>query len=111
MKKDKQKIGMVGYRPNLLESMKINYIGEVFNLNNTTVLRELIYGHWTLDDMNAIAHKVDPEFSGSSLVYMLRAYNQNKSIDGIILGGKKLYRKEILGVDEPDEWEILQDKK
>ena len=109
MKRTEQKIGMVGYRPTLLESMKINYIGAVFNLNNTAVLRELIYGHWTLDDLNAIAHKVDPEFSGSSLVYVRKAYNQNKSIDGVVKGGEKFYRKEILGIDEPDVCDFIQD--
>ena len=49
MNKTELTIGMIGYRPTMLESMKISFIGEVFDLTNCAVMRELIYGHWTLD--------------------------------------------------------------
>lgn len=98
----------------MLESMKISYIGGVFDLNSCAVLRELMTGHWTLDELHAIARKTSPNHMGATLPYLKKAYDTNKSIDAIVIDGHREYAKDILGMTEPEEiseWEFITDQK
>jgi hypothetical protein len=110
MNKTKQTISMIGYRPTYLESMKIKYIGQVFDLTNCSVVREVMAGHWTLDELHSIARQVRPEQYGATLPYLRKTYDTKKSIDRIVREGNSLYSKTMLGIDEPEEpttWEII----
>jgi hypothetical protein len=111
MKNNEQTIRMIGYRPTLLESMKISYISEVFDLNSCELLRELITWHWTLDELNAIAHKINPNQRSTILPYLKRVYSHKKSIEDIIKDGERLYSIEMLGIDESGDWEFINDQK
>lgn len=46
---------MIGYRPTLLEQMKINYIAVVFGLTACGVIRELMNSHYTIDQFHQMA--------------------------------------------------------
>jgi hypothetical protein len=107
MKKTEQTIGMIRYRPTILESMKISYIAEVFGLNNCNVLRELMTGHWTLDELHAIAHKTSPEYYGFTLPYLKKAFDPVKSIDAIVKDGVDLGDFEQLS--ENDQFNDVRD--
>jgi hypothetical protein len=103
MKRNEKKIVMIGYRPTKLESMKISHIGKIFNLKSCGVIRELLTGHWTLDELNSLAHKTSPNDYGATLSYLKKVYAPNKSIDDIVRDGDRLYAKEMLGIDESEE--------
>src|SRR5512145_206030 len=110
MTKKEQSIAMIGYRPSMLESMKISLIGEVFDLNSCAVLREIMTGHWTLDELHAIARKSNPVHMGAILPYLKEAYDMKKNADEIVKDGNRAYAKDILGIDEPEEfteWEFI----
>lgn len=114
MNKTELTIGMIGYRPTMLESMKISFIGEVFDLTNCAVMRELIYGHWTLDELHALARRTNRDYKGLTLPYLKKAFDPGKSVEKILTDGNKLYRHEILGIDEHEEltiWEFIPDNK
>ena len=102
---------MIGYRPTKLESMKISYIGTIFELNNCAVIREILNQHWTLDELNSLAHKTSPNDYGATLPYLKKVYAPNKSIDDIVRDGDRLYAKEMHGIDESNECELLNDEK
>ena len=105
MKAIEQSIGMLGYRPTLLGSMKISYIVEVFGLNNCAVIREILRGHRTLDELHSLARKTSPDRHGVTLPYLAKAFAPNKSIEIIIKDGDRLYTKGILGISEIDDQE------
>ncbi len=114
MNKAEQKISMIGYRPKLLESIKISFIGSVFELNNCAVMREILTEHWTLDELYAIAQNTTLENCGAVLPYLKSAYNPCKSIVRIVKEGTRMYSKDIYGIDETDEettWEFIPDNK
>lgn len=108
MKKSKK---MIGFRPTMLESKKITHIARVFDLNYCSVLRELMTGRWTLDELYAIARKTDPGHYGLTLPYLKKTYDPIKSIDTILKDGERLYVQDMLGIKEQDEWEFIKDKK
>ena len=111
MKRNERKIGMIGYRPTILEKMRISYIGKIFDLNSCAVLRELLTGHWTLDELHTIARKTSPDLYGATLPYLKKVNAPGKSIDDIVRDGDRLYAKEMLGINEPGEWELIEDEK
>ena len=114
MNKTELTIGMIGYRPTMLESMKISFIGEVFDLTNCAVMRELIYGHWTLDELHALARRTNRDYKGLTLPYLKKAFDPKKSVEKILIDGNRLYRYEILAFDEhedPTVWEFIPDNK
>ena len=61
MNKTKSKIGRIGYTPTKMESDLIIDISNVFHLSYCDVLRLVLKGHWTLDEMNTFAHNVRPK--------------------------------------------------
>jgi len=114
MNKTELTIGMIGYRPTMLESMKITFIGEVFGLTYCAVMRELIYGHWTLDELHALARQTNRDLDGITLPFLRKAFDPGISTEKVINDGIRLYNKEILGIEEPDEprfWEFIPDNK
>jgi len=111
MKRNEKRIDMIGFRPSLLESLKIAYIGKIFDLNRCAVLRELLNGHWTLDELHALAHKTSPDIYGATLPYLKKVYAHGKGIDDIVRDGDRLYAKEMLGINEPEDWEFINDEK
>jgi hypothetical protein len=114
MNKTELTIGMIGYRPTMLESMKISFIGEVFGLTNCAVMRELIYGHWTLDELHALARRTCRDHKGLTLPFLKKAFDPKKSVEKILRDANRLYRSEILGFDEHEEpiiWEFIPDNK
>jgi|GEM_PF-1265384 len=114
MKETEQKISMISFRPTLLESIKISFIGEAFDLNNCSVLRELLTGYWTLDDLYAIARNPNSEQYGAELPYLKSAYYPSKSIERIVKEGTRMYSKDMLGIIETEEetiWEFIPDNK
>ena len=111
MIRNEKEILMIGYRPTKLEWMKISYICKIFELNNCAVIREILNQHWTLDELNSLAHKTSPNNYGATLPYLKKVYAQDKSIEDIVRDGDKLYAKEMLGIDESEEWELLNNKK
>ncbi len=111
MKRTEKTISMIGYRPTMLESMKISYISEIFGLNSCAVLRELLTGHWTLDELHALARKTSPNLHSTILTYLKKVYAPNKSIDDIVRDGERLHAKEMLGINEHEEREFISDAK
>ena len=112
MNKTELTIGMIGYRPTMLESMKISFIGEAFDLTNCAVMRELIYGHWTLDELHALARRTNRDYKGLPLPFLKRAFDPKKSVEKILKDGNRLYRFDILGLEEHEEptmWEFIPD--
>jgi len=75
MNKTELTISIIGYRPTMLKSMKISFIGEVFDLTNCAVMRELIYGHWTLDELHALARKTNRDLDGITLPFLRKAFD------------------------------------
>ena len=110
MKRNENRIGMIGYRPTILEKMKISYIGKIFDLNSCGVLRELLTGHLTLDELHALARKTSPDLYGVTLPYLKKVYAPGKGIDDIVRDGDRLYAKEMLGINEPEDWESINDE-
>jgi hypothetical protein len=108
MKTNEKSNGMIGFRPSLLESMKISYIGATFHLNRGEVLRELMNGEWTLDKLHAIAHKTSSEQHGATLPYLRKAYNPKKSINKIVKDGNRMYTKNTLGIVETEKSTICE---
>jgi len=102
---------MIGYRPTVLESKKISHIARVFDLKNCSVLRELMTGRWTLDELFAIARKTSPGHYGFTLPYLKKTFDPAKSIDTIVKDGERLYVQDMLGRKEHDEWEFIKDEK
>ncbi len=103
---------MIGYRPTLLESMKIEVIGEVFKLTNCAVIRELLSGHWTLDELYAIARKIGETNGAQILLYLRKAYSTKKSVEKIVEDAQILYTRNIQGIIDRDEntiWEFIND--
>jgi len=114
MNKTELTISMIGYRPTMLESMMISFIGEVYDLTHCAVMRELIYGHWTLEELHALARRTNRDYKGLTLHYLKKAFDPKKSVEKILLDGNRLYRYEILGLDEHEEptvWEFIPDNK
>ena len=107
MKKKEQIIGMIGYRPTVLESKKISHIAKVFDLNNCDVLRELMTGHWILDELYSIARKTSPGHNGFTLSYLKKAFDPMKSIDTNVKNGERLYVQDMLGINEQNGGEFL----
>lgn len=108
-----QKIGIIEYRPTMQESIMISNIGEVSDLNNCAVIREIMNGHWTLDELYSIARKTNPKQYGATLPYLKQAYDPKQSINKIVNDGNKLYSKNILGIDENEDltaFELNKDK-
>lgn len=110
MNKTQITIGMIGYRPTMRESIMISYIGEVFDLNNCAVIRELISGHLTIDDLYTIAGKTSPNQLRAILPYIKQVCDPRISIDSIVKEANMQFAKDILGFEDPNDrtiWEFI----
>lgn len=94
---------IIGFRPSLAESLKITYIGKKFKLNKSEVIRELITGQWTLNELYTIATKINSREGPFILPYIKAVYAPTMTIEDIVSNSYKLYADEILDFKSIEE--------
>ena len=103
MNNQDQLSSIIGFRPSLPESMKITFIGLKFELNKTEVIRELITGQWTLNELYSIATKINSREGPFMLSYIKAVYTPSMSVEDVVDASYKLYADEILDLKNLEE--------
>lgn len=103
MNNQDQLSSIIGFRPSLPESMKITFIGLKFELNQTEVIRELITGQWTLNELYSIATKINSREGPFMLSYIKAVYTPSMSVEDVVDASYKLYADEILDLKNLEE--------
>jgi len=103
MNQQDQISSIIGFRPSLPESMKITFIGLKFELNKTEVIRELITGQWTLNELYSIATKINTREGPFMLPYIKAVHIPSMSVEDVVDGSYKLYADEILDFKNLEE--------
>lgn len=99
MNKTELTIGRIGFRPTKTESAKMLYICKIYSMNRCDLVRLLLYGHWTLDELYTFLQKITPKNIYCPISYLGQVYDPDKSIDSILKEGEKLFLEKYFGVD------------
>lgn len=94
---------IIGFRPSLPESMKITFIGLKFKLSKSEVIRELLTGQWTLNELYLIATKINSREGPLMLPYIKAVFTPSMSVEDIVYASYKLYADEILDLKSLEE--------
>ena len=103
MNQQDQISSIIGFRPSLPESMKIKFIGIKFKLSKSEVIRELIIGQWTLNELYSIATKINSREGPFMLSCIKAVYTPSMSVEDVVDGSYKLYADEILDLKNLEE--------
>ena len=103
MNQQDQISSIIGFRPSLPESMKITFIGLKFKLSKSEVIRELLTGQWTLNELYSIATKIISREGQSMLPYIKAVYTPSTNVDDVVDATYKLYADEILDLKSLEE--------
>ena len=103
MNQNDQLSSIIGFRPSLPESMKITFIGLKFKLSKSEVIRELLTGQWTLNELYSIATKINSREGPLMLPYIKAVYSPSMSVKDVIDGSYKLYADEIFDLKSLEE--------
>jgi hypothetical protein len=103
MNQQDQISSIIGFRPSLAESLKIDYIGKKFELNKSEVIRELMKSQWTLNELYLIATKINSREGSFILPYIKAIYTPSMTIEEIVNSSYKLYADEILDLKNLEE--------
>ena len=95
MNNQDQLSSIIGFRPSLPESMKITYIGLKFELNKTEVIRELLTGQWTLNELYSIATKINSREGPFMLSYIKAVYTPSMSVEDVVDGTKQMVGRQF----------------
>ena len=94
---------IIGFRPSLPESMKITFIGLKFKLSKSEVIRELLTGQWTLNELYLFATKINSREGPLMLPYIKAVFTPSMSVEDIVYASYKLYADEILDLKSLEE--------
>ncbi len=94
---------IIGFRPSLPESMKITFIGLKFKLSKSEVIRELLTGQWTLNELYSITTRINSREGPFMLPYIKAVYTPSMSVEDIVYASYKLYADEILDLKSLEE--------
>jgi len=103
MNQQEQISSIIGFKPSLPESMKITFIGLKFKLNKSEVIRELLTGQWTLNELYSITTKINSREGPLMLPYIKAVYTPSMSVEDIVDASYKLYADEILDLKSLEE--------
>lgn len=103
MNRQDQISSIIGFRPSLVESMKITFIGLKFELGKSEVIRELISGQWTLNELYSIATKINSREGPIMLSYIKAVCNPSMSVKDVVDASYKLYADEVLDLKNLEE--------
>ncbi len=103
MNQQDQVSSIIGFKPSLPESMKIMLIGLKFEISKTEVIRELITGQWTLNELYSIATKINSREGPFMLPYIKAVYILSMSVEDVVDGSYKLYADENLDLKNLEE--------
>ena len=103
MNQQDQISSIIGFRPSVPESMKIMFIGLKFEISKAEVIRELITGQWTLNDLYSIATKINSREGPFMLPYIKAVYIPSMKVEDVVDGSYKLYADEILDLKNLEE--------
>ena len=94
---------IIGFRPSLPESMKITFIGLKFKLSKSEVIRELLTGQWTLNELYSITTRINSREGPFMLPYIKAVHIPSMSVEDVVDGSYKLYADEILDLKSLEE--------
>ena len=103
MNQQDQISSIIGFRPSLPESMKITFIGLKFKLSKSEVIRELLTGQWTLNELYSITTKINSREGPLMLPYIKAVFTPSMSVEDIVYASYKLYADEILDLKSLEE--------
>jgi hypothetical protein len=103
MNQQDQISSIIGFRPSLAESMKITFIGLKFELSKSEVIRELLTGQWTLNELYSIATRIKSREGPLMLPYIKAVYTPSMSVEDVVDASYKLYADEILDLKNLEE--------
>lgn len=103
MTEKEQSVHMIGFRPPLVEYLRITFVAYKFEFTKSAVVRELIDGNWTLNELYNIARKTNPGKCQGLYPYIKATYCPTKSAEDILQDAYVLYTNEISDLEKVED--------